>query len=61
MENERVWENIYEMPEDERIELFSSVLGLLTEDEINDVIDRCRDIIEIVIKRIEEGEMPRAV
>ena len=61
MENERVWENIYEMPEDERIELFSSVLGLLTEDEINDVIDRCRDIIEIVVKRIEEGEMPRAV
>ena len=40
---------------------FSSVLGLLTEDEINDVIDRCRDIIEIVVKRIEEGEMPRAV
>lgn len=61
MENEKVWEKIYEMPEDERIELFSSVLGLLTEDEINDVIDRCRDIIEIVVKRIEEGEMLRAV
>jgi hypothetical protein len=61
MENERVWERLCEMPEDERIELFSSVLGLLTEDEINDVIDRCRDIIEIVVKRIEEGEMLRAV
>jgi hypothetical protein len=61
MENEKVWEKLYEMPEDERIELFSCVLGLLTEDEINDVIDRCRDIIEIVVKRIEEGEMLRAV
>ena len=55
MENGKVWEKLNELTEEERIEAFSLVLGLLTEDEIADVMARCDDIIEIVLQRIEKG------
>ena len=49
-------EMLMEMSEEERIEAFAMALGMLNEDEIADMIERCSDIIEAVQMRLEEGE-----
>ena len=41
--------------EEERIEAFSVALGLLNEDELADMMERCRDIIEAVQSRMQKG------
>lgn len=44
------------MSEEERTEAFAMALGMLNEDELADMIERCSDIIEAVQMRLEEGE-----
>ena len=48
-------EMLQEMSEEERIEAFALALGMLNEDEIADMIERCSDIIEAVEKRLGKG------
>lgn len=55
MSYEEAYEMLSEMPEEERIEAFSVALGLLNEYELADMMERCRDIIEAVEKRLEKG------
>lgn len=55
MSYEEAYKMLSEMSEEERIEAFSVALGLLNEDELADMIDRCRDIIEAVQSRMQKG------
>lgn len=53
-------ERLKEMPDDERVEAFAWALGQLTEDELNELIYRCRDIMEAVERRREGGQRESA-
>ena len=55
MSYEEAYEMLSEMSEEERIEAFSVALGLLNEYELADMMERCRDIIEAVEKRLGKG------
>lgn len=55
MNYEEAYEMLSEMSEEERIEAFSVALGLLNEYELADMMERCRDIIEAVEKRLAKG------
>ena len=43
------------LSEEQRVEAFSVALGLLNEYELADMMERCRDIIEAVEKRMQKG------
>lgn len=53
-------ERLKELSEDEQIEAFAWALGQLTEDELNELFYRCRDIMEAVEKRREGGQRESA-
>lgn len=53
-------DRIREMSEDEQIEAFAWALGQLTEDELNELIYRCRDIMEAVEMRQKGGQRQSA-
>lgn len=53
-------DRISEMSEDEQIEAFAWALGQLTEDELNELIYRCWDIMEAVERRREGGQRESA-
>lgn len=55
MNYEEAYGMLSEMSEEERIEAFSVALGLLNEYELADMMERCRDIIEAVEKRLGKG------
>lgn len=55
MSYEEAYKMLSEMSEEERIEAFSVALGLLNEYELADMMERCRDIIEAVEKRLAKG------
>lgn len=55
MSYEEAYGMLSEMSEEERIEAFSVALGLLNEYELADMMERCRDIIEAVEKRLTKG------
>lgn len=55
MSYEEAYEMLSEMSEEERVEAFSVALGLLNEYELADMMERCRDIIEAVEKRLGKG------
>ena len=55
MSYKEAYEMLSEMSEEERIEAFSVALGLLKEYELADMMERCRDIIEAVEKRLAKG------
>lgn len=45
------WDRLKELPEDERVEAFAVALGLLTEEELDQLILMCADIIRTVQAR----------
>ena len=45
------WDRPKELPEDERVEEFALLLGQLTEEELDDLLFLCADIIEAVESR----------
>ena len=49
------WEKLKELPEDERVEAFAWALGQLTEEELDELIFLCADIIEAVEERQKGG------
>lgn len=55
MSYEEAYNMLSEMSEEERVEAFSVALGLLNEYELADMMERCRDIIEAVEKRLAKG------
>ena len=59
MSYEEAYEMLSEMSEEERVEAFSVALGLLNrgvaEEEVRTRVERCRDIIEAVEKRMQKG------
>lgn len=55
MSYEEAYNMLSEMSEEERVEAFSVALGLLNEYELSDMMERCRDIIEAVEKRLAKG------
>jgi hypothetical protein len=48
-------EKLLDLPEDERVEAFAWALGQLTEEELDELILRCADIIEAVNERQKGG------
>lgn len=48
-------QRLMELPEDERVEAFAWALGLLTEEELEELILMCADIIEAVEMRQRGG------
>ena len=48
-------ELLLELSEEERVEAFATALGMLTEDELKDMVERCGDLIAAVEKRVEKG------
>lgn len=49
-------EKLLDLPEDERVEAFAWALGQLTEEELDELILRCADIIEAVNERQKGGK-----
>lgn len=49
-------ETLMDLPEDERVEAFAWALGQLTEEELDELILMCADIIEAVKMRQKGGE-----
>lgn len=49
-------ETLKDLPEDERVEAFAWALGQLTEEELDELILMCADIIEAVKMRQKGGE-----
>lgn len=45
------WDRLKELPEDERVEEFALLLGQLTEEELDELLFLCADIIEAVESR----------
>lgn len=45
------WDRPKELPEDERVEEFALLLGQLTEEELDELLFLCADIIEAVESR----------
>lgn len=43
------------LSEEDRMEAFIMALGMLNEDEFEDMLQRCQDIIEAAQKRLEKG------
>ena len=43
------------LSEEDRMEAFLIALGMLNEDEFDDMLQRCQDIIEAAQKRLEKG------
>lgn len=54
---DRLLAELQTMSVDSFMEEFQRVLDAMTEDELEEMMDRCSDIIEGVEKRLE-GEMP---
>lgn len=54
---DRLLEELKTMSMDDFMEGFQKVLDAMTEDELEEMMDRCSDIIEGVEKRLE-GELP---
>lgn len=54
---DRLLAELKTMSVDEFMESFEQVLGAMTEEELEEMMDRCSDIIEGVEKRLE-GELP---
>lgn len=54
---DRLLEELKTMSADSFMEEFQRVLDAMTEDELEEMMDRCSDIIEGVEKRLE-GDMP---
>ena len=54
---DRLLAELQNMSVDSFMEEFQRVLDAMTEDELEEMMDRCSDIIEGVEKRLE-GEMP---
>lgn len=48
-------EKLLDLPEDERVEAFAWALGQLTEEELDELIIQCADIIEAVEQRQKGG------
>ena len=48
-------EKLLDLPEDERVEAFAWALGQLTEEELDELVLRCADIIEAVNERQKGG------
>lgn len=48
-------DRLLDLPEDERVEAFAWALGQLTEEELDELILRCADIIEAVNERQKGG------
>ena len=53
-------EEIKTLPEDERVEAFAWALGQLTEEELDELILMCADIIEAVKLRQKGGKQQSA-
>ena len=53
-------EEIKNLPEDERVEAFAWALGQLTEEELDELILMCADIIEAVKLRQKGGKQQSA-
>lgn len=49
-------EKLLDLPEDERVEAFAWALGQLTEEELDELILMCADIIEAVKMRQKGGK-----
>jgi hypothetical protein len=49
-------DEIMSLPEDERVEAFAWALGQLTEEELDELILMCADIIEAVKMRQKGGK-----
>ena len=49
-------ETLKDLPEDERVEAFAWALGQLTEEELDELILMCADIIEAVKMRQKGGK-----
>lgn len=49
-------ETLMDLPEDERVEAFAWALGQLTEEELDELILMCADIIEAVKMRQKGGK-----
>ena len=45
------WDRLKELPEDERVEAFAEALSILTEEELDQLILMCADIIRAVQAR----------
>ena len=54
---DRLLEELKTMSMDDFMEGFQKVLDAMTEEELEEMMDRCSDIIESVEKRLE-GDMP---
>lgn len=52
MSYEEAYKFLEGLTEEERIEAFSVALGLLNEEELANMMERCRDIIEAVEARM---------
>lgn len=48
-------DRLLDLPEDERVEAFAWALGQLTEEELDELVLRCADIIEAVNERQKGG------
>lgn len=55
MEIEDAYDFVRGLSEEDRMEAFLIALGMLNEDEFDDMLQRCRDIIEAAQKRLEKG------
>lgn len=49
-------ETLMDLPEDERVEAFAWALGQITEEELDELILMCADIIEAVKMRQKGGK-----
>ena len=55
MEIEDAYDFVRGLSEEDRMEAFLIALGMLNEDEFDDMLQRCQDIIEAAQKRLEKG------
>ena len=55
MEIEDAYDFVRGLSEEDRMEAFLIALGMLNEDELADMLQRCQDIIEAAQKRLEKG------
>ena len=55
MEIEDAYDFVRGLSEEDRMEAILIALGMLNEDEFDDMLQRCQDIIEAAQKRLEKG------